>query len=79
MEAELYLLADVKKIVGQKIKFLEKIFLSPIPTENPATRYKDSRDQRILVEKDRQHLWVFKRAKEMNNAGYKNRQSIQNL
>ena len=56
MEAELYLLADVKKIVGQKIKFLENIFLSPIPTENPATRYKDSRDQRILVEKDRQDL-----------------------
>ena len=37
MEARLYLLADVKKIVRQKIKFLEKVFLSPNLTENPAS------------------------------------------
>ena len=47
MEERLYLLMDIKKMVGQKIKFLEKVFLSPSLTENPTIRYKDLRDQRI--------------------------------
>lgn len=47
MEERLYLLMDIKKMVGQKIKFLGKVFLSPSLTENPTIRYKDLRDQRI--------------------------------